>query len=224
MDIYEFSFIVDGFDPLDDDQLTALQDLFDDASTSTIQGVTTLEFAVEADNASDALHTTLRTLTDEFPNITVVRLNRDLVAIPDIAQRTDRTPESIRLLARGKRGPGGFPNHISVLGGGTSIWEWAPVAEWLRTHGIHDEGVELIDTETAALFDAHLAAGCEPAPEPVQSWMPSFTGAPRVMFISRSALHTSFWGADVLSALHAPSSYEVTTGDQTRTDVELEVQ
>ncbi len=59
----------------------------------------------------------------------------DFVTLSDIPARLEgrRTTESLRLLAAGKRGPGGFPRPLSDTGN-IRIYSWAQVATWL-----HDE-------------------------------------------------------------------------------------
>lgn len=53
----------------------------------------------------------------------------DAVSIADIATLTERTPESVRLLVAGKRGPGGFPAPSTEVGG-TRLWKLVDVANW----------------------------------------------------------------------------------------------
>jgi hypothetical protein len=57
----------------------------------------------------------------------------DAVTLSDVAQRLDgrRTAESLRLLAAGKRGPGGFPAPI-VDTGKIRVYSWAEVSAWLH--------------------------------------------------------------------------------------------
>jgi hypothetical protein len=45
-----------------------------------------------------------------LPEVTVLRVDEyDLATMADMTKRSGRTPESIRLLVNGRRGPGGFP-------------------------------------------------------------------------------------------------------------------
>jgi hypothetical protein len=57
----------------------------------------------------------------------------DAVTLADVAQRLggSRTQESLRLLAAGRRGPGGFPSPI-VDTGKIKVYSWAEVGSWLR--------------------------------------------------------------------------------------------
>jgi hypothetical protein len=48
-----------------------------------------------------------------------------------IAERTDRTRESVRLLISGDRGPGGFPAPLAWVDAKTRLWRWSDVERWL---------------------------------------------------------------------------------------------
>ena len=153
---FEFSWVVDGFDMSDDASLDRLYEAFSDVAAGSSAGRTTVEFVVEAASQSEALFSTLRKFESVFPQVRVLRIDRDLVSIPDVASRTSRTPESVRLLVNGQRGPGTFPSHVGILGGGTRVWEWAPVAGWFALTFDPVEKNELIDHRAACEFDAHL--------------------------------------------------------------------
>jgi hypothetical protein len=57
---------------------------------------------------------------------------QDAVTLTDAAQRLGRrTPESLRLLAEGKRGPGGFPTPI-VDTGKLRVYSFAEITTWLQ--------------------------------------------------------------------------------------------
>lgn len=71
----------------------------------------------------------------------------DLVSLRDIAQRVGRTYESVRLLAAGKRGPGGFPAPQST--GQWALYSWAEVSAWFALH---------YGTASASVYDRTLAA------------------------------------------------------------------
>lgn len=98
---FEFAWVVEGSDISDDASLDRLYETFDDVSVGTTAGRRTVDFVVEAASQSEALFSTLETFVAVFPEAHVLRLDRDLVSIPDIADRTNRTPESVRLLANG---------------------------------------------------------------------------------------------------------------------------
>lgn len=69
----------------------------------------------------------------ESVGLAVVGLKSDdLVSAKEIATRLNRTYESVRLLAGGLRGPGGFPAPLSD--GQWALYSWAEVADWFATH------------------------------------------------------------------------------------------
>lgn len=57
------------------------------------------------------------------------------VSAADIADRIGRSRQSIGLLARGQRGPGGFPTPVNP-GGRSAHHYWPEVVAWLRNAGI----------------------------------------------------------------------------------------
>ena len=66
-----------------------------------------------------------------MPDVRLLRvLPDDLVTIAAIATRTGRTDERVRLLAQGRRGPGGFPPAAGFINDKTQIWRWTDVARW----------------------------------------------------------------------------------------------
>lgn len=97
----------------------------------------------------------------ESVGLAVVGLRSDdLVSVKEIAARLNRTYESVRLLAAGKRGPGGFPTPLSK--GQWALHSWAEVAEWFATH-YGTAGPTDWDREVAAanhvLRARHILAG-----------------------------------------------------------------
>jgi hypothetical protein len=73
----------------------------------------------------------------------------DLLTIQNIATKTGRSYESVRLLASGQRGPGGFPLPVNQHSK-PALYHWAQVAKWLHTH----YGYAITETEQAATINA----------------------------------------------------------------------
>jgi predicted DNA-binding transcriptional regulator AlpA len=112
-------------------------------------------------DAADAEAATLQladTITTAFPGAIAVRVDQDLVSIPDIAERTDRSRESVRLLVEAKRGPGGFPAPVGTVGDGIRVWPWASVLDWVTNTLGEDLGERGVPPEVAAVVDASLLA------------------------------------------------------------------
>ncbi|HVS29722.1 MAG TPA: hypothetical protein VHE14_09230 [Solirubrobacteraceae bacterium] len=112
----------------DDDEL---QDMMlggpDDA------GVFDADFEREGDSFPIAVLSAIRDIQRVFPEATMLRVEPDdLVTIAAIAERVGRSHESVRLLARGRRGPGGFPAAAGKLDAKTQVWRWSEVAQWFE--------------------------------------------------------------------------------------------
>ena len=57
-----------------------------------------------------------------------------LMSMADIAARTGRTREGVRLLTAGARGPGGFPPPVTDPRSRYRLWRWSEVERWLSTY------------------------------------------------------------------------------------------
>lgn len=97
-------------------------------------GVFEVEFERVDRSLPAAVLSAVRDLERIFPEATILRVEPDdLVTIAAIAERVGRSHESVRLLARGARGPGGFPAPAGKLDAKTQVWRWAEVAQWFET-------------------------------------------------------------------------------------------
>jgi hypothetical protein len=96
-------------------------------------GVFVADFERAGDPFPAAVLSAVRDLERVFPEATILRVEPDdLVTIAAIAERVGRSHESVRLLARGERGPGGFPPPAGKLDAKTQVWRWADVARWFE--------------------------------------------------------------------------------------------
>lgn len=101
---------------------------------------------VDAPNLAAAVTTTVRQL--ELIGVLVVGLQTDdLVSVKEIAARTGRSRESVRLLASGDRGPGAFPSPVSPEP--WSLYSWTQVGGWFCEH-FPDQDFDLDRQTTAA--------------------------------------------------------------------------
>lgn len=90
-----------------------------------------LEFDRGASGLPGALTAAFGELSDALPDAIVLRVEGDdLATVADIARRSARSAEGVRLLVNGKRGPGGFPPAAGRLDARTKVWRWADVARW----------------------------------------------------------------------------------------------
>lgn len=130
MSVYEFTLRLDS--ELTDDEADALYAVINDAGVSTGPSVTHIEFAREAPGWAEALGSAVRDI-ESVPGLMVTGAGQDdLVSALDIAHRTRRSREAVRLWASGQRGPGGFPPPEWESPSGERFWSWARVARWVR--------------------------------------------------------------------------------------------
>jgi hypothetical protein len=91
------------------------------------------EFDRLAASFPQALAAAFDELQKALPDAIVLRVEEDdLATMADIAKRAGRTPESVRLLVSGKRGPGGFPPAAGRLDARTKVWRWTDAAQWFE--------------------------------------------------------------------------------------------
>jgi hypothetical protein len=138
MNSYDFIVVFDlPYEYLSDDDLDALYEAgCGDALFGKSTGVLDADFSREADDILDAVVSAIYAIETTVTGAVVVRVEPDdLVSIGDIAERTGRTNESIRLLVNGRRGPGDFPLPATRIGTGHSrLWRWAEVFEWFHKY------------------------------------------------------------------------------------------
>ncbi|CAM3804915.1 hypothetical protein [Nocardiopsis rhodophaea] len=135
---YEFTFVVDGTD-LDDDAVQVLTDDLD-ALFSRFHGVLRMSVAAEGPNAVAAAAEVFAHVRMHAGRVRLVRLDRDLVGVADIAERTGRTRQNVTQWIRGERRNSegaAFPRPEGAVGR-SLVWLWSEVNEWLRGIGLDD--------------------------------------------------------------------------------------
>lgn len=113
-----------------DDEVEALYEAgLDDAGVETGPNGGLVDVDRVAKNLIAAVVSAVQQV-EKVPGLTVTGLaTEDSVTLGDIAQRLGRTYESVRLLASGERGPGGFPPPV-VDAGSIRVYSWMAVAKW----------------------------------------------------------------------------------------------
>ncbi len=123
----------DGY--LSDEDIDALYEAgCDDGSIEDGPGGVTIAFHREAETLAAAVASAVRDV-ESVPGLEVTGVAQDdLVTLADVASRTGRSYESVRLLAAGRRGPGGFPAPVHTTSGDRPwhFYSWFAVATWLR--------------------------------------------------------------------------------------------
>jgi predicted DNA-binding transcriptional regulator AlpA len=158
MNQYKFSLIIKGIDTLTRDHVDALYAAgCDDAILGARDGAQFADFERTAPTLPAALSSAIETVEATLPGAQVVRVTPDdLVNLTEIATRTGRSKESIRLLSEGRRGPGNFPAPVAWVSTKHRIWQWADVVEWFA----QAFGEQLAEGE-AAQFVAALNGALE---------------------------------------------------------------
>ena len=131
----------------------------DDAGVETGPLGTLIQFEREAPTLAQAITSAVRDI-DEVPGLRAVGVACDnMVTLLDIANRSGRTREAVRLWASGDRGPGGFPAPQMITTGGERVWDWEQVDVWLREHrGEIADGPDMARLHILATADRVLAA------------------------------------------------------------------
>ena len=108
---HEFTLVLEGTRVLQPENLDAWFDAgCDDATFGEIDGIGFADFTRAASTAPAAILSAIQQVESGVPGVRVIRVEPDdLVNAADIAQRLNRSRESVRLLIAGERGPGGFP-------------------------------------------------------------------------------------------------------------------
>ncbi|WP_329494232.1 hypothetical protein [Kitasatospora herbaricolor] len=136
---YEFTFVVAGADVDDETSVDALRDQLD-AMLARAGGLDLLSVSYEGENAVRAALTCASEARAVVPHLRILRLDRDLVGVHEIADRTGRSRQNIAQWVSGDRKAGGTPfPPPEGTAGRSSIWLWTEVNRWLEQHGLNDE-------------------------------------------------------------------------------------
>ncbi len=135
MKTYQFVLIVEGRDLQSGEMFDAVFEAgCDDALVGCSNGVQFVDFEREAPSAGEAVRSAVTAL-ESVSGVTVARVaGADLLSMADIAIRTGRTRESVRLLIVGKRGPGGFPPPVTDPRNRYRLWRSSEVQQWFAEH------------------------------------------------------------------------------------------
>jgi len=128
---HEFTLVIDG-DLTDESIAAALFEVgCDDATLGVSDGQGYGEFIREVSTLAEAVMSAIHQV-ESVASLRVMHLEPDdIVTMADIAERLERTRESVRLLIAGRRGPGHFPPPFSHSRERSRLWRWSDVAEWL---------------------------------------------------------------------------------------------
>lgn len=155
MPTFHFTLIVDGPDLQDRSLIDALFEAgCDDAAIGCSDSVQYVDFDREAEDFNGAILSAVDDL-EKLDGVEVIRIaDAGLASLADIAVRVGRTRESVRLLARGARGPGGFPKPVTDPRSRYRLWRWTEVAHWFTER--LDEHPEVAEDKLTAAYNAAL--------------------------------------------------------------------
>lgn len=136
---YSFALVLTGLDELSYDLVDALFEAgCDDATFGSRDGVCFGDFDRDAESAGAAIASAVQQV-ESVPPLTVHHAEPgEYVSLGLIAQRLGRSRESIRQLAVGLRGPGGFPVPVSGIADRTRLWRWPEVVDWWERAFSHE--------------------------------------------------------------------------------------
>ncbi|MEX2644897.1 MAG: hypothetical protein WD249_01415 [Gaiellaceae bacterium] len=131
---HNFTFVLGDEELLTAERIEEILETCDDALVGARDHQAIVEFDRPARSYADAVIQALRQL-ESVPGVRVLRVEpHELVGLSAIAARVGRSVESIRLLAEGRRGPGGFPTPAARVDAKTRLWDWSEVARWWCDH------------------------------------------------------------------------------------------
>ncbi|GHF12373.1 hypothetical protein E5082_03520 [Streptomyces griseoluteus] len=153
---YDFTFVVSGVDVDDQAAVDALLENCD-ALLARAGGVDLLSITGSGDSAIEAALSAASAARAAVPQLQVCRLDRDLVGVHEIAERTGRSRQNVSQWIAGDRKAQGerFPAAEGTVGR-SQAWLWSEVNEWLAAHGL-DDGVAYPTRTEMAEIDVALA-------------------------------------------------------------------
>jgi predicted DNA-binding transcriptional regulator AlpA len=153
---YDFTFVVTGVDVDDQAAIDALRDQCD-GLLARAGGVDLLCISASANSAIEAALTAASAARTALPQLQVRHLDRDLVGVQEIAERTGRSRQNVSQWITGERKSQGapFPAAEGTVGR-SQAWLWSEVNQWLSGHGL-DDGATYPTRAEMAEIDVALA-------------------------------------------------------------------
>ncbi|MDH6703484.1 putative DNA-binding transcriptional regulator AlpA [Kitasatospora sp. MAA19] len=135
---YEFTFVVSGVDVDDESSVDTLRESLD-AMLSRAGGLDLLTVSYEGESAVQAALECAAQAKTVVPRLRVLRLDRDLVGVHEIAERTDRSRQNVAQWVNGERKAQGSPFPAAEgTAGRSQVWLWTEVNAWLEQHDLAD--------------------------------------------------------------------------------------
>ena len=151
---YDFTLFVRA-DLSDDDTIGRL--LAAGCDDATFGGTTdwgTVDFTREAPDLAFAIASAIQEIESVLPGSVVAVEPAELVTMNTIAERLDRSYESVRLLAAGQRGEGNFPKPADFPNiYGVKMWRWGEILMWAGRGGEEELHASAVVTAANALLE-----------------------------------------------------------------------
>jgi hypothetical protein len=108
-----------------------------DAVVTCVDGRTRVQATMAAHCAQNAVEDLVGAIHRAAPEAEPGEVELQLQSVSEIAAAVGLNREAVRLWSTGRRGPGGFPNPIDVVGGDrTKVWAAHDVWNWLQANGL----------------------------------------------------------------------------------------
>lgn len=131
MPTFQITLSYENVDVEDLDQLELIAAEAPDAHINAVDGHHRIFAVMSAACATDAVEELVDAIHRADKSATPIRAEFELLAIADIAAKVGLNREAVRLWTIGKRGPGGFPTPLDVVGDRMKVWAASDVHDWL---------------------------------------------------------------------------------------------
>jgi len=118
------------------DLLESILEHLDAPDIWTVDGQTRVRAAQEASSAIEAVEIVVEAIRRGAPAARAEAVELVLMSVSEIAAQVGLNREAVRLWTVGKRGPGGFPDPIDIIGDRIKVWAAADVWNWLHGHDL----------------------------------------------------------------------------------------
>lgn len=122
---------------LNDSEMDALYRTVPDSTVSERHERAFVGIDREASDFANAVVSAIEDVERALPGVVVLAVEpEELVSQADIAQRRDRSRESVSQLVKGERGPGDFPR-AKYFVAERALWLWRDVEDWFDAYEGH---------------------------------------------------------------------------------------
>lgn len=134
METFKIVLSFEGVEFHDEEQAEELAVNVPDVMWAMIDGEVRAIGLIDAPRAVDAAFQLVTAVHEAVPDARPTRVVEDLVSVADAAERTGFSRQYVLMLAKGERGPGGFPAPRGQVSRNQKIWDWEPVKVWFLEH------------------------------------------------------------------------------------------